>query len=110
MVGIDQRLISIIDVGRYSRNDGFLRLMSKETTRPSLSSKNSLRTARRRRKIRASAEKCDELYSPRDEIVVRWSDPAIGIKWGVEHPSLSARDMAAPLLAEVNNLRVYGQI
>jgi dTDP-4-dehydrorhamnose 3,5-epimerase len=54
--------------------------------------------------------KCDELYSPEHEIVVRWSDPAIGIKWGVEHPSLSARDAAAPLLAEVNNLPVYGQI
>jgi dTDP-4-dehydrorhamnose 3,5-epimerase len=54
--------------------------------------------------------KCDELYSAKDEIVVRWSDPAIGIKWGVENPSLSARDATAPLLAEVNNLPVYGQI
>lgn len=54
--------------------------------------------------------KCDELYSPKDEIVVRWDDPAIGIKWGVENPSLSARDAAAPLLSEVKNLPVYGQI
>src|ERR1700752_3714880 len=45
--------------------------------------------------------KCDEYYSPKHEIVVRWSDPVIGIKWGVEHPSLSARDATAPLLAEV---------
>jgi dTDP-4-dehydrorhamnose 3,5-epimerase len=54
--------------------------------------------------------KCDELYSPKDEIVVRWNDPAIGIEWGIENPSLSGRDAAAPLLAEVNNLPVYGQI
>ena len=53
--------------------------------------------------------KCDELYSPNDEIVVRWNDPAIRIvKWGVENPSLSARDAAAPLLSEVKNLTVYG--
>jgi dTDP-4-dehydrorhamnose 3,5-epimerase len=54
--------------------------------------------------------KCDEFYSPKDEIVVRWDDPAIGIKWGVENPSLSARDAAAPLLSEVNNLPVFGQV
>ena len=54
--------------------------------------------------------KCDELYSPKDEILVRWDDPAIGINWGVENPSLSAKDAAAPLLSEVKNLPVYGQI
>ena len=54
--------------------------------------------------------KCDEFYSPKDEIVVRWDDPAIGIKWGVENPSLSARDAAAPLLSEVKNLPIFGQV
>jgi dTDP-4-dehydrorhamnose 3,5-epimerase len=54
--------------------------------------------------------KCDEFYSPKDEIVVRCDDPAIGIKWGVENPSLSARDAAAPLLSEVKNLPVFGQV
>ena len=54
--------------------------------------------------------KCDEIYSPKDEIVVRWDDPAIGIKWGVENPSLAARDAAAPLLSEVKNLPVFGQV
>ena len=54
--------------------------------------------------------KCDELYSPKDEIAVRWNDPAIGIAWGVETPSLSAKDAAAPLLSEVKNLPVYGQV
>jgi len=54
--------------------------------------------------------KCDDLYSPKDEISVRWDDPAIGIDWGIENPSLSAKDAAAPLLADVKNLPVYGQI
>ena len=54
--------------------------------------------------------KCDEFYNHKDEIVVRWDDPAIGIKWGVENPSLAARDAAAPLLSEVKNLPVYGQV
>jgi dTDP-4-dehydrorhamnose 3,5-epimerase len=54
--------------------------------------------------------KCDEFYHPKDEIVVRWNDPAIGIKWGVENPSLAARDAAAPLLSELKNLPVFGQV
>jgi dTDP-4-dehydrorhamnose 3,5-epimerase len=54
--------------------------------------------------------KCDNAYSPKDELVVRWDDPAIGIAWGIENPSLSQRDAAAPYLAEVKNLPVYGQI
>ncbi|MGY3545284.1 dTDP-4-dehydrorhamnose 3,5-epimerase [Bradyrhizobium sp. USDA 4469] len=54
--------------------------------------------------------KCDDYYSPQDEIAVRWNDPAIGIDWKVEAPSLSAKDAAAPLLADVKNLPVYGQI
>jgi dTDP-4-dehydrorhamnose 3,5-epimerase len=54
--------------------------------------------------------KCDDLYSPKDEIAIRCDDPAIGIQWGLEKPSLSAKDAAAPLLADVKNLPVYGQI
>jgi dTDP-4-dehydrorhamnose 3,5-epimerase len=54
--------------------------------------------------------KCDDLYSPTDEIVVRWNDPAIGIAWSVTNPILSERDAAAPLLSQVANLPVYGQV
>ena len=54
--------------------------------------------------------KCDDVYSPKDEISVRWNDPAIGISWGVESPSLSAKDAVAPWLSEVKNLPVYGQV
>jgi dTDP-4-dehydrorhamnose 3,5-epimerase len=45
--------------------------------------------------------KCDEVYSPADEIVIRWNDPQLGIDWGTQTPSLSARDAQAPLLAEI---------
>jgi dTDP-4-dehydrorhamnose 3,5-epimerase len=54
--------------------------------------------------------KCDEFYSPSDEIAVRWNDPAIGIAWGVESPLLSPRDAAAPLLAEVQALPSYEKL
>jgi dTDP-4-dehydrorhamnose 3,5-epimerase len=53
--------------------------------------------------------KCDELYSPSDEIVVRWNDPALGIDWGGESATVSGRDAAAPLLADVRGLPTYGQ-
>jgi dTDP-4-dehydrorhamnose 3,5-epimerase len=36
--------------------------------------------------------KCDELYSPADEKVLRWNDPELGIDWGVDTPLLSPRD------------------
>ena len=54
--------------------------------------------------------KCDELYSPQDEIVLRWDDPALGIAWGETGPLLSGRDAAAPLLSEVRSLPVYGEV
>jgi dTDP-4-dehydrorhamnose 3,5-epimerase len=53
--------------------------------------------------------KCDELYSPADEIALRWNDPAFGIKWGIESPSLSGRDAAAPFLAAAKGLPTYGK-
>jgi dTDP-4-dehydrorhamnose 3,5-epimerase len=54
--------------------------------------------------------KCDEFYSPSDEIAVRWNDPAIGIAWGIDSPLLSPRDAAAPLLAEVQALPAYEKL
>ena len=54
--------------------------------------------------------KCDDLYSPKDEVSIRWNDSAIGIDWGIEAPSLSAKDADAPLLRDVKNLPIYGQV
>jgi dTDP-4-dehydrorhamnose 3,5-epimerase len=51
--------------------------------------------------------KCDEFYSPKDEIAVRWDDPALGIDWRLPNPSLSPRDAQAPLLADVRGLPAY---
>src|SRR4051812_24298517 len=48
--------------------------------------------------------KCDVFYSPPDELVVRWDDPALAIDWPIRDPILSARDAAAPLLADVKGL------
>lgn len=42
--------------------------------------------------------KCTDYYDPKDELTVLWNDPAIGIDWPQEEPTLSARDrMARPL-------------
>ncbi len=45
--------------------------------------------------------KCTELYDPKDEIGIAWNDPEIRIEWPVEEPLLSAKDLAAPKLAEI---------
>jgi dTDP-4-dehydrorhamnose 3,5-epimerase len=36
--------------------------------------------------------KTTDYYSPENEQCIRWNDPAIGIQWGTQTPSLSARD------------------
>ena len=53
--------------------------------------------------------KCDELYRPTDEIALRWDDPAFQIKWGIEAPILSTKDAAAPTLADMQSLPIYGK-
>jgi dTDP-4-dehydrorhamnose 3,5-epimerase len=45
--------------------------------------------------------KCDELYSPVDELVLRWNDPELGIDWGCEFPKVSPRDSEGKSLAEL---------
>ena len=54
--------------------------------------------------------KCDELYNPEQELVVAWNDPALGISWGIDAPTLSARDAAGRRLADITNLPKYGSI
>src|SRR6516165_3355278 len=51
--------------------------------------------------------KCDAPYSPKDELVVRWNDPALGIDWGVDNPIVSARDAAGERLADIATLPTF---
>jgi len=46
--------------------------------------------------------KCTSLYDPPSDRGIRWNDPAIGIAWPglAAEPLLSAKDAAAPLLAD----------
>jgi dTDP-4-dehydrorhamnose 3,5-epimerase len=53
--------------------------------------------------------KCDAPYSPADELVIRWNDPAIAVDWSIGNPSLSERDASAPLLSQIERLPRYGQ-
>jgi len=45
--------------------------------------------------------KCDDFYSPKDELVVQWDDPALAIDWGVTSPELSQRDRSGRRLSEL---------
>jgi dTDP-4-dehydrorhamnose 3,5-epimerase len=45
--------------------------------------------------------KVTDTYSPSDEIGFLWNDPAVGIRWPVENPILSARDTKNPPLREL---------
>jgi len=44
--------------------------------------------------------KLSAVFDPADDRAVRWDDPALAIAWPIAEPILSARDAAAPLLAE----------
>ena len=48
------------------------------------------------------AYKCTAPYDPASELSVAWNDPEIGIDWPIDTPVLSAKDAAAPRLADVN--------
>ena len=45
--------------------------------------------------------KCTDEYALELECAIRWDDPEINISWPVDHPVLSAKDAAAPLLREL---------
>jgi dTDP-4-dehydrorhamnose 3,5-epimerase len=45
--------------------------------------------------------KCTDLYDPEWEIGIAWNDPALAIRWPVEHPLLSDRDSRHPPLASL---------
>lgn len=51
--------------------------------------------------------KCDEFYSPDEELTIRWDDPDISIKWPIASPVLSKRDAEALFLRDVKGLPQY---
>lgn len=55
--------------------------------------------------------KCDEAYCPECESVIAWNDPDLGINWGIELPTLSARDAAGARLKDtMATLPAYGAV
>ena len=45
--------------------------------------------------------KCTELYMPQFDRGVRFNDPSIGVDWETTDPTLSSKDAALPLLADI---------
>lgn len=50
--------------------------------------------------------KCTRLYSPKDELTVRWDDPEIGITWPLPEPQLSEKDQKGLRLCDVPRERL----
>jgi dTDP-4-dehydrorhamnose 3,5-epimerase len=46
--------------------------------------------------------KCTDVYHPEAELGVHYNDPAVGIPWPGSDFTLSAKDLALPLLADVD--------
>jgi len=53
------------------------------------------------------AYKVTSEYSALYDRAVRWNDPTIAIKWPYDNPTLSTKDMNAPLLDDVDNNFIY---
>jgi dTDP-4-dehydrorhamnose 3,5-epimerase len=51
--------------------------------------------------------KCTGLYSPQDEMTLRWDDPDLAIQWLLPNPTLSEKDSKGLRLNEVPRHRLY---
>jgi dTDP-4-dehydrorhamnose 3,5-epimerase len=51
--------------------------------------------------------KCSDFYSPKDELTIRWNDPQIGIKWPIDNPIVSEKDLKGLLLKDVPRERLF---
>ena len=51
--------------------------------------------------------KCTEFYSPKDELTIRWNDPALAIEWPVRDPIISEKDQRGLLLKDVPHERLF---
>lgn len=48
--------------------------------------------------------KCTNLYNKASEDSIKWNDPTIGIKWNVENPLLSEKDISGKDFADFKSL------
>ncbi len=46
--------------------------------------------------------KCSNFYAPNCERGILWNDPALAIDWPLKNPQLSPKDLALPLLAQLD--------
>jgi len=51
--------------------------------------------------------KCTELYSPGNELTIRWDDPDVGIRWPLQNPTLSEKDARGLRLRDVPEERLF---
>jgi dTDP-4-dehydrorhamnose 3,5-epimerase len=51
--------------------------------------------------------KCTEFYSPKDELTLRWNDPALDIEWPLTDPIVSEKDARGLLLKEIPRERLF---
>lgn len=47
--------------------------------------------------------KCSNFYNKASEGSLLWNDPALNIHWTIENPIVSAKDVEAPVLADLNS-------
>jgi dTDP-4-dehydrorhamnose 3,5-epimerase len=51
--------------------------------------------------------KCSDFYDREGEQGVLWSDPDLGIDWGIREPLVSEKDALNPRLAEIPVARLF---
>jgi dTDP-4-dehydrorhamnose 3,5-epimerase len=51
--------------------------------------------------------KCSTFYCPKDELVLRWDDPDIGIQWPLNNPLLSEKDAKGVRLRDLPPERLF---
>jgi len=53
------------------------------------------------------AYKCTELYTPQNEMSLLWNDPDVGVKWPLENPQLSEKDIRGVRLKDIPRERLF---
>jgi dTDP-4-dehydrorhamnose 3,5-epimerase len=51
--------------------------------------------------------KCTDFYSPKDELTLRWNDPAVGITWPIPEPIVSEKDSKGMLLKDIPRNKLF---